>query len=242
MASMRVDHAVHLWTIDQRDVSAAQLQTMRQTLNEAERAKVARFRFEQLRKTAVISRGSLRLILSHYLSIPPETIQFVYNAQGKPALAPPADLHFNVAHSGDFVLIALAKTAVGVDIEQIKPDIEYGLIARRYFSEWETAVFDKLPAAEQPQAFYNCWTRKEAYLKGIGTGLTTELDSFDVEFRLDREPELLATRHRPRNVERWKVVGVETAVDYAAALAVDNSINEFQYFTWNVDKKSAFIR
>ena len=226
-------NAVHLWTIDQRTVSAAQLRAMRQTLNEAECAKVARFRFEPLRKTAVISRGSLRLILSRYLSIPPEKIQFVYNAQDKPALAPPADLHFNVAHSGDFVLIVLAKTAVGVDIEQIKPDIEFGMIARRYFSEWETAVFDKLLAAEQPQAFYNCWTRKEAYLKGIGTGLTTELDSFDVEFRLDREPELLATRHCPRNAERWKVVGVETAVNYAAALAVDNSVDEVRYFTWN---------
>lgn len=225
-------NTVYLWTIDQRTVSAAQLQAMRQTLNEAERAKVARFRFEPLQKTAVISRGTVRIILGDLLAIPPETIQFITNAHGKPALTPPADLHFNVAHSGDFVLVAVAKTAVGVDIEQIKPAVEYGMIARRYFSEWETAVFQTIPAAEQPQAFYNCWTRKEAYLKAIGTGLTTKLDSFDVEFRADREPKLLETRHAPQNVEKWRLMAVETAVNYATALAVDNSINEIAYHTF----------
>lgn len=225
-------NTVYLWTIDRRTVSATQLQAMRQTLNEAERVKVARFRFEGLRKTAVISRGSVRIILSQLLGIPPETIQFITNAHGKPALMPPAPLHFNVAHSGDFVLVAVAKTAVGVDIEKIKPAIEYGMIAQRYFSEWETAVFHTIPAADQPQAFYNCWTRKEAYLKAIGTGLTTKLDSFDVEFRADREPKLLKTRHRPRDVEKWRLMMVElgkTAVNYAAALAADNSINKIIY-------------
>jgi len=212
---------VHLWTIDQRTVSATRLQEMRQTLNEAECAKVTRFKFESLKQTAVISRGSLRLILGRYLPIPPQAIQFITNDQDKPFLVPPAELQFNVAHSGDFVLIAVSKTAVGVDIEQIKPDRAYKMIARRFFSEWETAVFNTIPAANQAQAFYHCWTRKEAYLKGIGTGLTTELDSFDVEFRPDREPALLETRHRPVNVKKWKLMGVKTAVNYAAALAVE---------------------
>lgn len=228
-------HAVYLWTIDQRDISAMQLQAMRQTLNAAERAKVARLRLAQMQQTAVISRGSVRIILGNLLAIPPETCQFVTNAQDKPALAPPAALHFNVAHSGDFVLVAVAKTAVGVDIEQINPERDYGMIARRYFSGWETAVFHTIPAADQPQAFYNCWTRKEAYLKAIGTGLTTKLDSFDVEFRPEREPKLLQTAHAPQNVGRWRLVAVQTAVckmatEYAAALAVDTSINEIRYF------------
>ena len=220
-------NSVHLWTIDQRTVSAVQVQEMQQTLNEAERAKVARFKIESLRKTAVISRGTLRIILSNFLTIPPETIQFIYNAQDKPSLSPPAEFQFNVAHSGNFVLIAVAKTAVGVDIEQIKLDRAYQMIARRFFSEWETAVLQNIPAADQAQAFYTCWTRKEAYLKGIGTGLTTKLDSFDVEFRPDREAALLETRHRPVNVKKWKLMGVKTAVNYAAALAVetDQKIN-----------------
>ena len=213
-------NSVHLWTIDQQAVSVAQFQKMQQTLSEAERVKVARFKFESLRQAAVISRGSLRIILSKFLTIPPETIQFIYNAQDKPALAPPAEYAFNVAHSGNFVLIAVSKTAVGVDIEQMKQEHEYEMIARRYFSEWETAVFQDLPAADQPQAFYNCWTRKEAYLKGIGTGLTTKLDSFDVEFRSGREPTLLETRHSPVNVEKWQLIEVKTAVNYTAALAV----------------------
>jgi len=214
-------NSVHLWMIDQRSVPMVQLQKMQQTLSEVERAKVARFKFESLQQTAVISRGSLRIILGKFLTIPPETIQFIYNAQDKPALSPPAEYQFNVAHSGHFVLIAVSKLPVGVDIEQIKLEREYGMIAQRYFSEWETAVFQNLPTIDQPQAFYNCWTRKEAYLKGIGTGLTTKLDSFDVEFRPDRKPKLLETRHSPVNVEKWQLMGVKTAVNYAAALAIE---------------------
>ncbi len=213
--------AVHLWRIDQRDVSLFRLQEMQGILSEAEREKAARFRFEPSRKTAVISRACLRLLLSRYLSIPPQLLRFVTNAHGKPSLSPSNNLHFNVAHSGDFVMIAAAKTAVGIDIEQENPNRELGMIAQRYFSAWETAVFQQLSIAEQPAAFYRCWTGKEAYLKGIGTGLTTALDSFDVEYRAGKEPQLLQTRHRSADADEWQMYDVKTAVGYTAALAVN---------------------
>ncbi len=213
--------AVHLWRIDQRDVTLPRLQEMQGILSEAEREKAARFRFEPSRKTAVISRASLRLLLNRYLPVPPQSLQFVTNAHGKPSLSPSNTLHFNVAHSGDFVMIAVARTAVGLDIEQENPNRDLGMIAQRYFSAWETAVFQQLPIAEQKAAFYRCWTGKEAYLKGIGTGLTTALDSFDVEYRAGKELRLLQTRHRPADVDEWQLYDVKTAVGCTAALAVN---------------------
>ena len=139
-----------------------------------ERERSARFRFEADRRRFVVAHGVLRDLLGSYLGTSPRRIQFTYNAFGKPALSPEFGdrVKFNLSHSGDLALIAIATNAhVGVDIEQIVPQSNYLDIARTFFSMTELEELRHVPAQLLPETFYRCWTRREAYAKGCGAGL-----------------------------------------------------------------------
>jgi 4'-phosphopantetheinyl transferase len=129
-------------------------------------------------------------------------------------------MQFNISHSGDLVLIAIAKgRAVGVDVEKIRTDLDPDSIAARFFSANECKVLASLAGPERYQAFFTCWTRKEAYLKARGVGLSVPLDRFDVSFLPNEEPRLLATRDDPLEASQWRLQALDLGSDYAAALA-----------------------
>src|SRR5258708_9618484 len=159
------------------------------TLSEDERQRASRFRFEKDRVQSVLTRGALRCLLGRYLSADPREVVFRYGASNKPALAYPATAEnnpfsFNVSHSGDVALIAISRLpAVGIDVEVIRPDFATAEVAQRFFSPLEVKGLLSLQRDEQAEAFFSCWTRKEAYIKAVGDGLSIPLDSFDVEFR-----------------------------------------------------------
>jgi 4'-phosphopantetheinyl transferase len=156
------------------DVSAETIAGLYATLSPDERERSARFRFARDRQRFIAARGALRALLGRYLGTRPGEIRFAYNAFGKPALTPEfgGQLQFNLSHSGDLALIASTTDAeVGVDLECIRPDADYGEIARSVFSAAEVEQLNSVPSHLYSLAFLSCWTRKEASLKARGEGL-----------------------------------------------------------------------
>ena len=169
----------------------------------------------------MVSRGSLRLLLGAFLRLPADTLRFEYNEFGKPKLISTQEqgLQFNVSHSGDLVLIAITKgRAVGLDVEKIRTDIDLDGVAARFFSIDENTRLASLAGPAKYEGFFTCWTRKEAYLKAHGGGLSLPLDQFDVSFRSTEEVGLLATRPDPNEAKRWTVRPINVPAGYVAAL------------------------
>ena len=196
-----------------RDYAAALSQ------DEAERA--ARFRFERDRSRYLVGRGILRVLLASLLDTTPESLRFDYSPHGKPRLIQPENqsrLDFNLAHSKDCAVFAFAwNRTLGVDIEAIKPDTPCDELAQNYFSESERAAYFALPEAERRAAFFRLWTRKEAYVKARGEGLTLSLRDFDVS--LDAEgARLLATRPNADEANQWRVTNLPLGENFAGAL------------------------
>lgn len=196
-----------------------------------ERERANRFRFQEDRQVFAFTRASLRLILGAYLGIKPASIQFSYTSYGKPYLpagsGAPGRIEFNVSHSGRFGLIAVARSAeVGVDIECFKQHVEFMDLTERFFSPMEYASLKNLPETQRMHAFYRCWTRKEAYIKALGRGLSQPLDSFDVSLHPEQSPEIL--RIENDCAKNWKMFDIPTENDYAAALATTQTIERIQ--------------
>ena len=217
-------NAIHLYCA-QLDALATRLDDFAALLNEDEHARAARFYFARDRQRFIIARGCLRIILSRYLADEAAQIQFDYNAFGKPHLAAPyaaSGLTFNLAHSGEFALYALAyQRQVGVDIEQIRPAVAYEQLARQVFSQAEQQSLRRVPAAQRREAFFNGWTRKEAYIKAQGRGLSLPLDQFTVTLAPDEAPRLLSTAHAPAEAARWSLQAIPTAPGYVGAVAAE---------------------
>lgn len=212
---------VHVWqaTLEQDAPTLAHLHDL---LNSEERQRASRFYFPADQRRYTVGRGLLRLLLGYYLQLAPTQLAFAYNAYGKPELAPAnasPPLHFNLSHSGEMALYAFAlHRPLGIDIERMKPDLAWRDLARHVFSPYEQQVLETVPAAEQLPAFYRGWTRKEAYIKARGMGLSLALDQFDVTLQADQPARLLATRDDPQEAARWTLCDLPCPAGYAAAL------------------------
>ncbi len=222
------DDEIHVWRVHLA-LTAGDILALRRTLAADELARAKRFHFQEDRQRFIAARGALRDILGRYLQRPPQEVRFRYSAHGKPLLAAahaqedPADPHlqFNLAHAGDLALVAVARRRpVGVDIERFRPDISQELLAARTFSPREQAQLQALPAGLQTQGFFNCWTRKEAYVKARGEGLSLPLDQFDVSLAPGEPAQLLHVAGDPQEAARWTLMELAPGPDHAAALAV----------------------
>lgn len=197
------------------------------TLDAAERARAARFHFDIHRRHFVVGRGFLRRLLARYLDARPEEVRFSYGPQGKPMLdgehrASP--LRFNASHSGDWAVYGFVHDhEIGVDVELVKEALATEGIAERFFSAGEVETLNGLPKDEKPGAFFRCWTRKEAYIKAVGSGLSHPLDTFDVTLS-PGEPARLS------RVEGWSLFNVEVAPGYAGALAVEGQVSTVRHY------------
>jgi 4'-phosphopantetheinyl transferase len=188
--------------------------------DELERAD--RFKFEQGRQHYIVGRATLRRLLGDVLQLDPATLKFDYIDRGKPALggAHVGKLHFNVSHSHGLALIAVTRCApVGVDIEYIRPVKHGDDIARRFFTASESAGLAKLAGAERPAAFFNLWTRKEAWLKATGAGIADSLNRAEFSFLPDDPPRVLNIAGEPGESDYWTVIDLKPATGFTGALA-----------------------
>lgn len=190
-------------------------------LSADERARADRFVFPQHRARFIRGRARLREILGLYVGLAPEDIAFALSAYNKPSLANPLapPLNFNLSHSGDLAVLGVsADVELGVDVEWIRPLKED--IAGRYFSPRECAVLRALPPDHQPRAFFECWTRKEAYIKASGEGLSLPLDSFEVAFGPGEAARFVRIDEpTPQAPDEWRLVSFEPAPGCIGAIA-----------------------
>jgi 4'-phosphopantetheinyl transferase len=185
---------VHVWRLS-LDIGEIPLPKIGEWLSAEERQRADRFLREVHRSRFIVGRGMMRAVLGRYCDLPPERLQLQYGANGKPELAPihgarrgGGALHFNLAHSGEVGMLAVTRCGpVGVDIEQVRNDLQFQQLVARFFSEREAAEFSKLSPEQQPAAFFNLWTRKEALLKAMGEGIGHSLNLVEVSF-LPGEP------------------------------------------------------
>jgi 4'-phosphopantetheinyl transferase len=165
----------------------------------------------------------LRSLLSAYLGISSEELRFSYAEKGKPSLQKgPSEINFNLAHSHGMAVYAFSHTReVGVDLEYMREDLANEDIAKRFFSMREIKMLDAVPAELKKLAFFNCWTRKEAYIKARGEGLSMPLDEFDVSLEPGEPAALLANHKEPAEITRWSMQSIPVPTGYVAALCVE---------------------
>jgi 4'-phosphopantetheinyl transferase len=223
---------VHAWRAGLNPAEPL-IERLAQSLAPDEQARAARFYRPQDRRRFTVARGVLRSLLARYTGAAPGAIRFSYSRHGKPALAEPAGtrLRFNVSHSGELAFFAFTREReVGIDVEQIRPLSDGPRLAERFFSPAEVAALLALPEEQRHDGFFICWTRKEAFIKAKGQGLSLSLDQFDVSLG-DREASLLlATRWDPDDAGRWSLRGLPAPPGYRAALAVEG--HEWQLNCW----------
>jgi 4'-phosphopantetheinyl transferase len=215
---------VQLWRVDLEAIRAEESR-WREVLSDDETKRASRFHFPADRQRFVAARALLRKILAAYLpATDPIELNFSYSKRDKPSLAvahAASRLRFNVSHSGGIALYAVARRReIGVDVEQVRRDFDVEPIARRFFSAHEQKQLAALSAEQRVDAFFRCWTRKEAYIKATGDGLSLPLHQFDVSLDSLATNALLATRPDAAEAERWVLREVPGGVGYSAALCV----------------------
>ncbi|HLV85972.1 MAG TPA: 4'-phosphopantetheinyl transferase superfamily protein [Candidatus Sulfotelmatobacter sp.] len=214
---------VHLWRIDLQ-AAAMDDSAWQDLLSEDEEKRARQFRSSVDRCYFTAVRGSLRRILAAYLSTDPKGLAFSYSEKGKPSLGKgnsAKGVQFNVSHSGGAALLAFTlHRAIGVDIERIRADVEVDKIAGRFFSNREQEQLQQMIPGSRVRGFFQCWTRKEAYIKATGAGLSLPLGQFDVSIDSGQQNCLLATRPDSQEAQRWKLIDVPAGNGFAAALCV----------------------
>ncbi|RMH19353.1 MAG: 4'-phosphopantetheinyl transferase superfamily protein [Acidobacteria bacterium] len=213
---------VHLWSFP-LDPPPALVAACARLLSEDEQARAGRFHFPRHRRRFTVGRGVLRALLAAYAGADPQALRFAYGEKGKPSLdrrsgAP----EFNLSNSHEQALIGVARSVpLGVDLEHLRPMPDAAAIAERFFSAAERQALARVSAAEKARAFFHAWTRKEAYVKAVGDGLSLPLASFDVSLRPGEPCRFLALGGDPDAARRWSLHHLEPAPGYVGALAFE---------------------
>lgn len=213
-------------------------QDLRSILASQELDRADRFRFPHLRNDFVLSHAALRTILARYLKVPPQDIRFYTGEYGKPEISSPlnhTNLQFNLSHSGEWAIIAVTQDrAVGVDVEKFRSDVNHLDLAHRYFSEREYQSLLALPVDERESAFFICWTRKEAFLKALGEGLSYPLSQFSVTISAEN-PGLEHVDNDPTAISRWKFTSFQPGENYYGTVVYEKGPCELNQWDWNWD-------
>ncbi|MGB6689742.1 MAG: 4'-phosphopantetheinyl transferase superfamily protein [Terracidiphilus sp.] len=210
---------VHVWTVGTAvpdDIAGE----FHRCLDPAEAERAAQFRFNRFGKSFVVTRGVLRYLLGRYLDCNPASLRFENGSKGKPALAQGIGIQFNVSHSGDLAAIAVTcGCEIGIDLERVRSVPEMDQIASRYFDPAEAAEILSLPKNERGRFFFRSWTRKEAYIKAIGEGLSEPFLRFSPEGLPGGVFEFGTSAGNDAVPGLWTMHDLEIAPDYLAAVA-----------------------
>lgn len=216
---------IHIWRLP---LNSAYMptQALWSVLDQDERSRAERFHFERDRLRFVTAHGLVRCVLGWYLQETPQSLRFNYGPSGKPALAArcASDMCFNLSHTSDVALLGLARRReIGIDIELVRPGLAQDRIAERFFAPAEVRELRAIPVADQDQAFFACWTRKEAYIKARGDGLSLALDQFQVSLAPGEPPRLVRGYDSGREAQRWSMFDLGLRPNYCAALVVEGT-------------------
>lgn len=224
---------IHIWKIE-LDCADCQWQPLMALLSIDEQIKADRYRFEQHRRRYIMGRTTLRKLLGAYLNRAPEMLNFAYNDHGKPSLAhDDSGLHFNVSHSGEIMLAAFVlNSGIGIDVETIQQDTDYLAIGQRWFSKQESNTLRDLAEEKRIGAFFRAWTRKEAYIKARGIGLSYSLNRFSVSMD-ETSPSLLEHEDCSQEIKSWQIYNIEVSSDYSAAVAIEAARWDIRHYDFD---------
>lgn len=215
---------VHVWRV-LLDQFAQNIPKLWDVLPEDEQGRADRFAYATDRNHFIVAHGMLRIILSRYAAIEPWNLRFNYNAYGKPFLDSARGeipICFNLSHSHGMALYAITqRRQVGIDIEHVRRNINIEAIAKTYFSTHEYQLLRELPAEAQHEAFFMCWTRKEAYIKARGEGLSYPLDRFAVSLEPGAPAVILQNDSDPSRALQWMLYHLVPGLGYIGAMAVE---------------------
>ena len=204
-------HDIHVWHARVAEHNA-------RLLSPTERAFAERFRFAADRARFISGRALARCLVGRYSGVAPESVVLSFSEFGKPSPAGIRDLHFNVSHSHDVVVCAIARRPVGVDVERVEQIPDLCELASRFFSVDEFEALQRVEGAQKTRHFFTCWTRKEAYVKAIGEGLSCPLSDFTVSID-PLHPRLLHRRGDPGAPARWTLENLDAGSEYVGAVA-----------------------
>jgi 4'-phosphopantetheinyl transferase len=218
---------VHVWRV-RLDAIPSRVQQLIKVLSADEQRKARRFHFDKHRRRYVVSRAMLRIILGRfYLDLEPHKLEFRYGQYGKPYISdhfPGRKLCFNIADSHELAMYALTPNDdIGIDVEFQRELTDADDIATHYFSSGEIAAFQSLPEKTKQKGFYNCWTRKEAFIKAIGKGLSFPLDKFEVSLVPGETARIISIEGDAVKAKLWTLESLDPGNGYIAALAVQKS-------------------
>lgn len=217
---------VHVWRVS-LDLARVEIGSLLGILSADELERAGRFHFERDQKRFIVAHGILRQILGKYLGKNPHELRFEYTSHGKPELAtePGYDtLSFNLSHSGAFALYAVTRgRKIGIDIEQVRDDVTIGEIARRFFSQSEISSLERIPKEKRTEVFFQYWTRKEAFIKATGEGVSFPMEQCDVSLLNGNVLSPIILLNDNRESSGWYVQDLFPCAGYAAAIAVEGS-------------------
>ena len=228
---------IHIWKIS-IPVDEESLAPFMAILSDDENERMQRFHFARHRLRFIARRAALRLILARYVGIAANQLCFSRNPYGKPELIEAPDgrtqLQFSASHSHKLALVAVTRRApLGIDIEYMDPRRADRYVARRFFAPGEVAELNRLAGTDWLDGFFNCWTRKESYVKARGQGLSLPLDSFEVSLALGGSIRLLKVHGDPAAVRQWRMRTLTPQAHYAAALTVGGPVRRLQFFRFD---------
>jgi len=222
---------IHIWNIKYRDDE--NLEEYKSVLSENELERAGKFRYDKHRNIFIKTRGLQRILIAKYLQDKPNDIHIEFGPHGKPFCKNKSQLTFNASHAGAVILLAFTlKNELGIDVELIKKEVEVESISKHFFSENEIVKLISLDKSLRHEAFFTCWSRKEALIKAIGDGLSFPLDQFEVSFAADEPVSLLETKWDETEKNQWTILDIPLENDYKGALAVKAKGQSIEYFDW----------
>lgn len=226
---------MHLWRADAESFSMHE-RMLTALLSKAELEKANRFKQKRDRNRSILARAVLRDILGRYMDINPRCLQFLVTDRGKPILNPETHANaprFSVSHSRNIILVAFAREHdIGVDVESVRTDLDVIEMAQRFFAPSELDELLGLPATSRVRAFFDGWTRKEAYLKARGEGIGPGLERFAVTMAPGEPARLISDDRYPEQVALWCLCDIPFGSDYAAAVAIHNCALRTRHWVW----------
>jgi 4'-phosphopantetheinyl transferase len=236
-SSIRLElNVIHVWSAS-LEIIKKDIPVFRRLLTPDEKERADRFCFEKDQANFITGRAILRTLLGRYTNQSPADVKFVYNSYGKPLLKKQVQsplLNFNLSHSGGKVLYAFSRgVPLGIDLEKMKPNIDLVAIAQRFFSPGEVSSLFSLKKSDRAEAFYACWTRKEAFIKAMEMGLSLELDKFDVSLRPGEPARLISIKFQNQNTRNWSLYDLKVFPGFKACLAVRSRNIVISYYLWD---------
>lgn len=203
------------------DVAPGVAEELDRTLSGTERARARRYAFDRDRRRFVVGRGHLRRRLAARLGLRPGDVELVSGPRGKPGLPAGSGLNFSTARSGEVAVFAFSRDReIGVDVEELRDLPDADTLAARFFSPREVAAYLALDPSDRPAGFFNCWTRKEAFVKALGDGLHHPLAGFDVSLAPGEPARLLRVGDRPGETCGWSLEAFSPGPELIGAVAV----------------------